>query len=320
MSVTTKATRKMRIIAIPLTRPKPASTQHATASKVLTYYQFQLRSPHPPPPSSDVKAGGSSLASRWLPEEGVANWVTGKANNIWGGFGKAKGGWKLKLYHAGEKLVDRLDFEELALKGIDPSVGPSITHPTSTSEVEGAETEKLLKLSIPLIYPSSLSNDSAVMSELRSLLEYRTLRHRKGFYTWMIIAPFTAPFMIIPIIPNIPFFFCAWRSWSHYRAYRSSQYLQSLIDADAIIPEASEPLDAIYKQFTPASSPPPSSKSTPSEKEDPPTSSNQHSLLLTRAAVPTIIDLFQLRSNAENDLYRAVEQARLRVESGRLDL
>jgi hypothetical protein len=33
------------------------------------------------------------------------------------------------LYQAGERLVDRLDFEELALKSIDPSFGPSIRNP-----------------------------------------------------------------------------------------------------------------------------------------------------------------------------------------------
>jgi len=35
--------------------------------------------------------------------------------------------FQLKVYHGGEKLVDRLDFEELALKSIDPSLGPSLS-------------------------------------------------------------------------------------------------------------------------------------------------------------------------------------------------
>ena len=36
--------------------------------------------------------------------------------------------FQLKLYQTGERLVDRLDFEELALKSIDPSLGPSFTN------------------------------------------------------------------------------------------------------------------------------------------------------------------------------------------------
>lgn len=31
-------------------------------------------------------------------------------------------------------MVDRLEFEELALKGVDPSMGPKISHPRSPSE------------------------------------------------------------------------------------------------------------------------------------------------------------------------------------------
>ncbi len=33
------------------------------------------------------------------------------------------------MYQLGERFLDRIDFEELALKGIDPSFGPSIRHP-----------------------------------------------------------------------------------------------------------------------------------------------------------------------------------------------
>jgi hypothetical protein len=46
------------------------------------------------------------------------------------GFAKcgADGYEKLRIYRRGEHLVDRIDFEELALKGIDPSLGPSLAH------------------------------------------------------------------------------------------------------------------------------------------------------------------------------------------------
>jgi hypothetical protein len=43
---------------------------------------------------------------------------------------------QFKVFTYGERLVDRLDFEELALKGVDPSMGPKITHPRSPSEAQ----------------------------------------------------------------------------------------------------------------------------------------------------------------------------------------
>lgn len=86
---------------------------------------------------------------------------------------------------------------------------------------------------IPLIYPSSLSSNRDSLEHFKTFLDDRMPRHRRGFYLWMIIAPLTAPFMIIrachfsslqsfiliflAVIPNLPFFFCVWRSWSHYK-------------------------------------------------------------------------------------------------------
>lgn len=36
-------------------------------------------------------------------------------------------GFQRKVYVYGERLVDRIDFEELALKSVDPNLGPKIT-------------------------------------------------------------------------------------------------------------------------------------------------------------------------------------------------
>ncbi|KAF9452920.1 hypothetical protein P691DRAFT_755954 [Macrolepiota fuliginosa MF-IS2] len=303
MSLTPRSLRKMRIISVPLTRPRPPAHRTTDTRQALTYYQFQITSSqHPPSENATEKKGAKS---RWLPEEGIVKFLQGKAAATWTGFGKTEqGSWKLKVYQMGESLVDRMDFEELALKGLDPSLGPSLSHPSP-------EVEKPSR--IPLIYPSSLSSDSESLLHLKKLVEHRMPRHRRGFYAWMIIAPFTAPFMIVPVIPNLPFFFCVWRSWSHYRAYRATQYLQDLLANGVIVPEGSEALDAIFKDFSPPS--------TPSEEESSNTVSKDargHELLLRKEAVPTIVSLFGLKKSADADLYRAIEQARLRIENGRL--
>ncbi|TFK73650.1 hypothetical protein BDN72DRAFT_869039 [Pluteus cervinus] len=355
---------QLRIVAVPLTRPNPrlyipstsandanagtgtGTTTKVDGKKILTYYQFQLAKPLAPIPTSEEKKRGGVL-SRWIPEQGVGKWVSNKATNTWAGWGKAKErSWQLWVYRNGEKLVDRIDFEELALKGIDPSLGPSILHP----DISGKDsTSSKVPVSIPLVFPPSISSGSATLDNLRSLVEQRTPKHRKGFITWAIIAPFTAPFMIIPIIPNLPFFFCVWRSWSHYRAYRASQYLQSLIDNGSIVPEESHSLDTIYKDYHPSSSTSsipqnqgeqqekpeeglrqrhtssssiPSSSSTTSDatpnppppppQEGEPTSQE---ILLSRDAVPAIMSIFGSNGGTEEaELYRALEQAKLRAE------
>lgn len=215
---------------------------------------------------------------------------------------------------------------------------------------------------IPLIYPPSVCESP--MPHLRALLEKRTPRHRKGAIFWLAIAPLTAPFMIIrtsydcrartrlltrasptAIIPNFPFFFCAWRAWSHYRAFKASQYLQSFVEHGAILPQASSEFDAIYAEHAPVPPdpeapetphpgspyPPPAEKvvldadasetpdagaaSNPSCKDGAAGTQHPH-LLLTRAAVPALEQFlgFPPGGSFASDVYRALEQARLRLE------
>ncbi|KDR83089.1 hypothetical protein GALMADRAFT_238906 [Galerina marginata CBS 339.88] len=302
----------MRIIAIPLTWPSTRVLQTGSANlHRLTYYQFQISPERPkkPPSSSAASTGefGRGIGSveqekkrkQWLPEEGLVNSATQKAADIWAGFGEAKGGWKLKTYQFGGKLMDRVDFEELALKSIVPSLGFSITHLKGTPALDAPE--KTQSTTISLIYPPSLLSGSTALADLRAHVKHRIPLHRMGFYSWAALTPFTFPLKIIPIIPNLPFFFCAWRLWSHYRAYQAAEYLESLLNHDLIVPQPSEALDQVYKtyQLSPHADP--------------------HHTLLTRDAMPSILSIFQLGSDstAAADLYRAVEQARVRVATGR---
>ncbi|KAJ8501995.1 hypothetical protein ONZ45_g11947 [Pleurotus djamor] len=284
-----QATRPIRIIALPLTRATPIPSGSATIRPQLTYYHFQITTP----PSTSKEY---SQARKWAPAGGWVRWASGKAANIWDGFGKAReGSWKLKVYRTGERLVDRIEFEELALKGIDPSFGPSIRHPDfgghSRDDIKSKPT-----LKIPLLYPPSMRSPDATLSYLLSMVQHRVPKHRKGFYTWMLLAPFTAPFMLIPIIPNLPFFYCAWRSWHHYRAYRASQYVQALIENGHMHPEPSPVLDKLYEN---------SKSSTTTEKVD----SSESPLLLTRDVVPRLLEELTLKQDEGSDIYRALEQA-----------
>lgn len=244
--------------------------------------------------------------------------------------------------------MDRIDFEELALKGVDPSLAPSLRNVAglSGSNQKGEQRPPVIPLIyLPSAYPSlstSRSDESVhpSLSHLRVLLDSRGPRHRRGFYLWMLISPLTFPFIIIPVIPNIPFFFCAWRSWSHYRAYKSSQYLSSLIDQGFVHPEPNRELDDVYRLFSPSASntndsqsnglqtpssderglsenaTDPNPKTAPSSTADNNTGPVAHHLLLSHEAVPRIIELFSLPDSAAADVYRAMEQVRVRLQAG----
>lgn len=100
-------------------------------------------------------------------------------------------------------------------------------------------------------------------------------------------------------------------------AYRATDYLEKLIDHGAIVPEASEELDKLYAEYDPSKTSPPTPSSTSDGKLDTTDSTTKsepapNNNLLTRAAVPAIQSTFNLTGTAVADVYRALEQARLR--------
>ncbi|GLB38163.1 hypothetical protein LshimejAT787_0500280 [Lyophyllum shimeji] len=295
MSIAPKALRKLRIIAIPLTRPRIRAPPNASpCSQALTYYQFQLSPPPVETPESRTPR------SRWKPEGGIAKWVTTKAADVWAGFGKAPGGWKLKVFQIGERLVDRLEFEELALKSIDPSLGPSILRPGAVGKRNGGVDDVDQK--IPLIYPPSITSDSKGFLHVDDsrtiygpIYHYSDNPQSSVFLLCMAIMVALQSIQSISVPPGP----------ARRRRHRS---------------EASEALDGVYRQFAPRV---PEMEATTKPESTPsfsPTTPPQHEILLTRDAVPAILNIFGLDSTAGADLLRAVEQARVRVQSGRTAL
>ncbi|KZT18247.1 hypothetical protein NEOLEDRAFT_195584 [Neolentinus lepideus HHB14362 ss-1] len=292
--VVVKAARSLRIIALPLTR-RPISE---VDGHPLVYYHFQM-SP------KEESAAKPTLLNR----------MTDKAGSIWAGFGKAEeGSWKLKTFRYGERLMDRIEFEELALKGLDPSLGPKLTIPKNTTSTVMYDADGV---KIPLVYPPSYT--TTPLLQLQSLIVKRLPRHRQGMWTWILVSPLTAPVALIPIIPNLPFFFCVWRSWHHWRALKASQYLEALLERGSIVSEPSEELDRIYSSHTPkdpssAYSPP---RKTSSESASKPETKNDDDvtdgILLSRDAVPSITSKFDMPPAAAADIYRALAQTSMRI-------
>ncbi|EJC97923.1 uncharacterized protein FOMMEDRAFT_97733 [Fomitiporia mediterranea MF3/22] len=285
----------MRIIALPL-------TSEAASTGLHTYYHFQT-----PPPAK--QRSNPTLFKK----------VTEKAASLWASFGKApEKSWKRRIFTTGERMMDRIEFEELSLKSMDPSLGPKLSK-FGRSDMRRDEKDTL---SIPLVYPPFYEQQGPPLKHLRTLLGRRTPKHQKGFYIWLLISPLTAPFMLVPIIPNLPFFFCVWRSWHHYRAFKASSYLEALMDKGAIRAEPNIALDKVYETYKP--DPPPTTKSlSPESSTDSTTTArenedeNAERIVLGKEAVPKIVSLFDLPPSAAADLYRALEQTESRLEKAR---
>ncbi|KAJ7451550.1 mitochondrial K+-H+ exchange-related-domain-containing protein [Mycena latifolia] len=291
----------MRIVALPLTRP-PRPTQ-----PMITFYSFKIVPPPPPPrPISESSEAPASAGAGWLPREGVVKWASLKVDTTWAGFGKAEAGsWRFRVFEFGERFLDRLDFEEGALKRVDVKSAPPAGVPPELVGEERAEAEAAWgRLEIPLLYPPSISSAPAALSDLRALLRQRIPLHNRGFYTYLLIAPLTAPFMIVPVVPNLPFFFCAWRAWSHYQALRGARHVDALLEAGKIVPQADARLDAVYPTTT-TSSP----KTDSDADAGAPPDAEKPALLVTRDSLGNAMRALEMGEDEAKDVLRAYEQA-----------
>ncbi|KAG8769530.1 hypothetical protein FRC15_004534 [Serendipita sp. 397] len=324
-------TARLRVFALPLTRPsRPAKSSGVGAvagggkkegvagqdvRPAYVYYHVQS----PPEPSSNTKNPNAFKK------------MMDKALDTWTSFGKEdKASWKYKLYNWGEKVADRVEFEETALKHVNVSFKPTENN-----------TEPLLDaVKGQFISPRGMTDSLDVW---RKHVEHREPYHKRYMLLWSLGLPITAPIGIAPIIPNVPFYFCAWRAWSHWRAWRGTKYLNQLLAASYFESSTNTTLDQIYDRSFIATSDTLSGKdfssttstttnnanhSTPdaTSSPSPPSSSSSSTtsitsasieedeqLLLREADVPVLIEALQLQPSVGPEILRAIEQARLRL-------
>ena len=125
-----------------------------------------------------------------------------KASAFWIDLGrtdqKSTFDWKRRTYVLGERLMDRIEYQEWALKGIDPAMGPHLM----SGRAKDAEVDKsdnnIPKLDhIPLLYPTSLLEPERLLKSLKNLTDHRTPHHYRRFWYCVVGMPITIPFALV---------------------------------------------------------------------------------------------------------------------------
>lgn len=160
----------------------------------------------PPPKLKDlwkkITANGTSPKEN---VETVADFIANRMNRAWGNLEKApEGSIKSKVHSVGVKLLSRVKPTEIFLKSVSDDV----------TKVE-------------ITYPASL-NPRLVRRRLRHIAMRGSAIHKKNFYGSVSLLPVTSAFSVLPL-PNIPFFWILFRTYSNWRAFKGSERLLLLV-------------------------------------------------------------------------------------------
>lgn len=160
-----------------------------------------------------------------------------KANEIWVGWEKdtkSPFNWKKRVTVYGNHILKHIPYEEWGLKTL-----PALTARRKKDIVEGRERYTVL-------FPGLYLQQERVPTILRQLAQERQAMHRSKMIWSIVGMPFTAPFMLIPVIPNLPFFYLVYRAYSHWKALTGSKHLEFLLQHKQPVPQPSAELDEVY--------------------------------------------------------------------------
>lgn len=163
--------------------------------------------------------------------------VTIKANETWAAWekdDKAIWDWKKKVTFYGNQALKRIPYEEWGLKTIPP-----LSKKRKQDILDG-------KAKYEVLFPARYLPQERVSGILEKLAKERQGMHRSKLIWSVIIMPFTAPFMLVPVIPNLPFFYVLYRAWSHWKALSGSRHLEFLLKHNLPKPHPSWTLDEVY--------------------------------------------------------------------------
>ncbi|KAJ5516557.1 hypothetical protein N7527_008117 [Penicillium freii] len=164
--------------------------------------------------------------------------VTTKAAETWAKWEEADKGWKMHLVRWGNRVQQQIPYEEWALKSI-----PSFKTQLRLNGDHG-------KTKVDVLFPGNAVRLERIQQLVRTIATERQEIHRKRMMWSLIAAPITAPFGLVPVVPNIPFFYLAYRGWSHWRALNGSRHLEFLVEKNLLNPISLPELEKLYAKRT----------------------------------------------------------------------
>ncbi|EPX73036.1 uncharacterized protein SOCG_00793 [Schizosaccharomyces octosporus yFS286] len=158
--------------------------------------------------------------------------ILNRIYNTWDAWSKSKSFIKQKTVSFGNSVLHRVPHEESFLRSV------------STAK---KLNDKEFYSTIVIERPDSLE-PSEILQELIRLQEMKQL-HRKNFIANIIGLPLTIPFILIPIIPNVPGFYLCYRAYCNFRALMGTSQITRLLQSKDLKIQSNEKLELAYRSY-----------------------------------------------------------------------
>ncbi|KAF3767384.1 hypothetical protein M406DRAFT_251988 [Cryphonectria parasitica EP155] len=162
-----------------------------------------------------------------------------KAAATWAGWEQKESGWQKTIVKYGNQALRKIPYEEWGLKSVPP-----LSTKRADDELKGSDK-------VEVYFPKTLIQSSQVEDVLQRLSTEREGLHRRRLLWCFIGMPISAPFALVPVVPNIPFFYLVYRAWSHWRALSGGKHIQFLLKNRLLIHKPSPILDEVYLRQDP---------------------------------------------------------------------
>lgn len=157
-----------------------------------------------------------------------------KFAQLWSNVDKSDKPLNKKIVRLINSLLDKTHWFENSLKTIPSKLHilKLVAMPNDIKKLTYNEylssSENLVLKPIHIYYPDNIIPRSLLTNHLNQLIEQGKY-HKKHLWYNLAGIPFTLPLAVIPIVPNIPGFYLAYRAYSNWKAYLGSNHLQDIL-------------------------------------------------------------------------------------------
>ncbi|KAJ9154809.1 hypothetical protein NKR23_g2482 [Pleurostoma richardsiae] len=165
--------------------------------------------------------------------------IQSRASKTWADWEKKDGGWQKMVVNYGNYALRRIPYEEWGLKSVPPL----------SKKRRGEEISRSNEVEV--VFPGTLIPTDRVGGVLNALSTERESLHKRKLVWCFVGMPLTIPIGILPLIPNLPFFYLVYRAWSHWRALAGGKHIQFLLQNNLLTLRPSPILDEVYAKQKP---------------------------------------------------------------------